>query len=113
MERRRHVELGASEAHELLPQDGSEHQVLIQDDGLRDTVQAHDVGEERLHHGLSRVGMRQWNKMAVLTVTVDNGEDDRFSPDTGQRLNEVHPDVGPNQHRHQEGMEQASWMQVL
>jgi hypothetical protein len=51
--------------------------------------------------------------MVVLTETVDNGEGDRFSADPGQRLDEVHPGVGPNGCWHWEGKEQACWMQVL
>jgi hypothetical protein len=38
MERRRHVKFDASEAHELLPEDGGEYLVPIQDNRLRDAV---------------------------------------------------------------------------
>jgi hypothetical protein len=32
--------------------------------------------------------------MAVLTEMVDDAKDDCFAADSGQRLNEVHPNIG-------------------
>ena len=45
-----HVQLGPSEPHQLLPEDGSEHRISVRDNGLRDPMEADDVGEEDLCH---------------------------------------------------------------
>jgi len=101
------VQLGAHESHELTPKDGREHRVPVGDDGLRHPVEADDVGEEGLGHGLGGIRMAECDEVAVLAEAVDDGEDDRLPVDLRQRLDEIQPYVGPDHRGHWEGQQET------
>ena len=58
MEHQRHVQLGAREPHELAPERRGEDGVAVRDHGLRNTMEANNLGEEHLGHRLCRVRVR-------------------------------------------------------
>jgi hypothetical protein len=62
-------------------------------------MEANDVSEEGVSDGLSGVGVRQGDEMAVLAEAIHNREDDRLALHLGQRLNEVDADVSPHSRR--------------
>jgi hypothetical protein len=73
-----------------------EHWIMVRDDGLRNPMEAHDVGKEGMSDGLGVVGVRQGNEMAVLTDAIDDGEDDHLALHLGKCLDEVDADVSPH-----------------
>ncbi|XP_021309766.1 uncharacterized protein LOC8080735 isoform X3 [Sorghum bicolor] len=113
VERRRHLQLCAAQTQQLPLEVGGEHRVTVGDDGLRDAVQPHDVGEESLGHCLGRVWVRQGQEVGVLAEAVDDRQDDGLALDTRQRLDEVHGDVRPNTLRNRKGQQQARRVQLL
>ena len=73
MERQCHVQLGAREPHELAPEGRREDGVPIRDDGLRKTMEADNLGEERLDHRFRRVGCARrmkWQYLLQRSTTV-------------------------------------------
>jgi hypothetical protein len=48
VKRHRHLQLGAHQAHEFLPECGREDCVMVQDHGLGNAVEANNVVEESL-----------------------------------------------------------------
>jgi hypothetical protein len=78
MENQHHVQHGAHKSHELAPERRSEHRVTVGDDGLRNAMEAINVGEESLRHRFRRVRMREGDEVAVLAEPVDGGENDRL-----------------------------------
>jgi hypothetical protein len=59
-------------------------------------MEAHNVGEKGLRHGLGSVRVAEGDEVAVLAEAVDDGEDHRLPVDTGQCFHEVEADVRPN-----------------
>jgi len=68
------VQLGSSESHQLPPECRGEHGIPVGHHGLRNPVEANDLAEKRLGHGLCTVGVSQWNKMAVFAKSVNHSE---------------------------------------
>jgi hypothetical protein len=100
VESRRHLQLGAAQAHQLAPEVGGEHRVAIRHDGLWHTVEAHDVDEEGVSQTLGGVRVRKGNEVAVFAEVVHHHQDDRLAPNARQRLDEDHGNVRPNPLRH-------------
>jgi hypothetical protein len=90
------VSLCAHESHELTPERRSEHRVAVEHHGLWHAMEAHNVGEEGLRHGLDGVRVGEGDEVAVLAEAVDDEEDHRLPIDTGQCFNEVESDVRPD-----------------
>jgi hypothetical protein len=76
-------------------------------------VEADDVGEECLRHGLGSVRVAKRDEVGVLAEAVDDGEDDRLAVDPWQCLDEVQPNVGLDTGRYRQGQQEARWKQVL
>jgi hypothetical protein len=94
----RHVELRPNEPHEFLPERRGEHWIAVRDDGLQNTMEVNDVGEEGVSD-VGGVGVRQGNEMAVLAEAIHEREDDCLALHLGQRLDEVDADVSPHTRR--------------
>lgn len=75
------MQLRAHQAHQLAPERGREDRIAIGHHRLRNTVEADDVGEERLGDELHRVGVHQQYEVAVLPEPIHHGEDDRLALD--------------------------------
>jgi hypothetical protein len=78
MESRHHVQLGAHKPHELTPEHLSEHRVVVGNDGLRNAMEANNVGEEGLCHRRRCVRVREGDEVAILAEPVDDGENDHL-----------------------------------
>jgi hypothetical protein len=76
------MKLGAHEPHQFLPECGGEHGIAIGDGRLRHSMEAHNVGEERLCHRLSEVRVSKGNKMCVLAEAIHHGQDDGLAAHT-------------------------------
>jgi hypothetical protein len=96
VEGKQHVQLGAHQSHQLAPKQRGEHRVALGDNGLRHAVQAHDVNEERLGHGVDGVWMRQGDEVTIFAEAVNDGEDHRFAVHPRQSFHEIEANVGPD-----------------
>ena len=96
MEGSTHVQLDARLAKQIPPNLADEHGIAIAHDGIREPVQADDVVEESAGDGGRRVRVAQQNEVGVLREPVHHREDDALAMYLGERLDEIHGDVGPN-----------------
>jgi hypothetical protein len=76
-------------------------------------MEANDVGEEGVSDGLSGVGVRQGDEMAVLAEAIHDGEDDSLALHLGQRLDEVNADVSPHSRWNRQRLQQTGWPEVV
>ena len=76
-------------------------------------MQANYVVEEGASDGGRRVRVAQWDEMGVLREPVNHGEDNTFTVDLGERLHEVHGDVGLDTGGHRQRLEKAGEVQSL
>jgi hypothetical protein len=88
MKSEHHVKLSTHKPYELLPECRGEHGVAVGDDGLRNAVEVHNVGEECLGHYLCHARVREWNEVVVLAEAVNHEQDHRLP---------VHAGVAPPQ----------------
>jgi hypothetical protein len=110
MESRCHVQLGAHKLHELAPERRSENQVTVGNDGLRNAMEANNVGEEGMRHRRRRVRVCKGDEVAVLAEPVDDGENDRLLVHPLYHFHEVETDVGLDRRQHGQRHKQPRWV---
>jgi hypothetical protein len=109
-ERRTEAELDAGKCEQLRPKLAGEDRISVAHNRARETVKADDLVEEDSSDGRRSVGVADRDEVSIFGEAVDYGEDDRFSTNTREVLDEVHGDVRPNQTQDVERLQQAFWM---
>ena len=76
-------------------------------------MEANDLAEKCLGHGLYTVGVSQWNKMAIFSKSVNHCKNHRFPPNARQRLDEIQTNVCPHRLRNGQRQQQTRRVQVV
>uniref|UniRef100_A0A0A8YTK9 Uncharacterized protein n=1 Tax=Arundo donax TaxID=35708 RepID=A0A0A8YTK9_ARUDO len=90
------AKLDSGHREELRPKRAGEDRVTVAHDRAWQTVETHDVVEERLGDRQCCVWMAEGNEVRHLGEAIHDGQYHGFATDLGKPFDEVHGDVGPN-----------------